>query len=249
MSNDRFLLVARAASARYGGLRTTGRTGKRNEFMVGKALKLGVIAVACASLSACGGGDRLVADTGIGVSTVRSGCPAVAIPDHTGDITIFDPPAARFAANIDVVANITNLRSTCNEEGAKIYTEATFDVQASRLRPEGARQVTIPYFSTIVRGTNQVVAKRVGSVTLNFAPGEYRAQASAKAGSFIDASAARLPEEVIQKITKRRKPGDPDAALDPMADPEVKRAVSNATFEQLVGFQLTMDQLQYNATR
>jgi hypothetical protein len=34
-----------------------------------------------------------------------------------------------------------------------------------------------------------------------------------------------------------------------MADPQVKAAVDRATFELLVGFQLTQDQLAYNATR
>ena len=42
---------------------------------------------------------------------------------------------------------------------------------------------------------------------------------------------------------------DPDAALDPLADPEVRAAVQAASFELLVGFQLSDEQLAYNATR
>jgi hypothetical protein len=34
-----------------------------------------------------------------------------------------------------------------------------------------------------------------------------------------------------------------------MADPAVREAVRRASFELLVGFQLTQDQLAYNATR
>ncbi len=37
--------------------------------------------------------------------------------------------------------------------------------------------------------------------------------------------------------------------VDPLAEPGVREAVANATFEHLVGFQLTQDQLKYNATR
>ena len=48
---------------------------------------------------------------------------------------------------------------------------------------------------------------------------------------------------------RKREPGDPDAALDPLADPAVRAAVQRATFELLVGFQLTEAQLRYNATR
>mgnify|MGYP003640545668 CR=1 FL=1 len=134
-------------------------------------------------------------------------------------------------------------------EGARIYTEATFDVRAVRSNAAGARTVTVPYFSTVVQGGTAVVAKRVNNVTLQFADGAYRASASGKAGSYIDASAARLPEDVIERLTKRRKPGDPDAALDPLADPAVKAAVARSSFELLIGFQLTQAQLQYNATR
>jgi hypothetical protein len=89
----------------------------------------------------------------------------------------------------------------------------------------------------------------VGQVTLNFAEGQLRANAAAKAAGYIDPAAAALPAEVVEKITKKRKPGDPDAALDPMADPAVRAAMQRASFELLIGFQLTEDQLRYNVTR
>jgi hypothetical protein len=50
-------------------------------------------------------------------------------------------------------------------------------------------------------------------------------------------------------LTRRRKAGESDAAVDPMTRPEVKAAVARATFEMLVGFQLDQTQLTYNATR
>jgi hypothetical protein len=62
-------------------------------------------------------------------------------------------------------------------------------------------------------------------------------------------SAATLPEDIRRQITRERRPGDADAALDPLADPNVRAAVQRATFELLVGFQLTPEQLAYNATR
>ena len=60
---------------------------------------------------------------------------------------------------------------------------------------------------------------------------------------------ATVPQEIRDKLTRRRKAGDEDAALDPLAQPEVRSAVLSATFEALVGFQLTDEQLRYNATR
>lgn len=215
--------------------------GRFNKFLL-----TGVTALA---LTGCAKEGALDVSTGVGVNVTRTGCPAVAVPDYTGDITVFNPASSTDASAIDVVANITNVRSTCNSEGARIYSEATFDVYALRSNAQGARTVTLPYFSTVVRGGTAVVAKRVSEVTLTFADGEYRASSSAKAGSYVDAAAARLPEEIVEKITRRRKPGDPDAALDPLADPEVRAAMARSTFELLVGFQLTPAQLEYNATR
>lgn len=215
----------------------------------GRLKKMVLAAVAVLAVSGCAKEGALDVSSGVGVSVTRSGCPPVAVPDHTGDITIFNPASSTDASAIDVVANITNVRSTCNSESARIYTEATFDVYATRSNPAGARTVTIPYFSTVVQGGTAVVAKRVSNVTLQFADGAYRATASGKAGAYVDAAAARLPDDVIERLTRKRKPGDPDAALDPLADPAVKAAVARSSFELLIGFQLTPTQLQYNATR
>ncbi|SCW40480.1 hypothetical protein SAMN02927924_00475 [Sphingobium faniae] len=183
-----------------------------------------------------------------GIVAVRSACPTAAIPAYTGDVTLFNPAQSRDASAIDVVANITDLRSTC-ADGEQFYTEATFTVNARRSDPTGARQVTLPYFSTVVRGGNAVIAKRVGQVTLNFEPGQYRASAVAKAGSYVNKAAATLPEDIQRRITSRRKAGDEDAAIDPFAQPDVKAALQRTSFELLIGFNLTQDQLKYNATR
>jgi multidrug efflux pump subunit AcrB len=109
--------------------------------------------------------------------------------------------------------------------------------------------VTLPYFSTVVQGGTAVVAKRLGQVTVRFAAGQDRAQASATAGASVDRAAATLPQEVRDQITRQRKAGQEDAAVDPLTNPAVRQAVLRATFEALVGFQLTDEQLRYNATR
>ena len=64
-----------------------------------------------------------------------------------------------------------------------------------------------------------------------------------------DRAAATLPDSVREQLTRKRKAGDQDAAIDPLATPEVRQAVLAASFEALVGFQLTQDQLRYNAQR
>ncbi len=204
---------------------------------------------AVAVLSGCSRDGELVIDQGVGITSVLTLCPAVGIPDYTGDITTFRTAGDTTAASLDVSAAMTNLRSTCNDTAAQIYSEASFTVNARRTDARGARTVTLPYFVTVLRGGSAVVSKRLGNVTIAFADGQERATATAKAGSFINRADAALPEDIRERITRRRRAGDAEAALDPLADPEVKAAIARTRFEMLVGFQLTEDQLRYNATR
>lgn len=204
---------------------------------------------AFAGLAGCRSKGEIVVEEGVGVTAIRSPCPAVGIPDYTGDMTLFRSPGDRTAANIDVVAAMTNVRSQCTESPDQVLASVTFDVLGRRADTQGARQVTIPYFVTVLRGGTAVVSKRVGNVTLTFADGQERAQAQGSGSAYVDRAAATLPEDIRERITRRRKAGDPDAAVDPLAEPDVRAAVARATFEVLVGFQLDESQLAYNATR
>lgn len=208
-----------------------------------------LIAIAlAATLAGCRSKGEIVVDEGVGITAVRTRCPAVGIPDYTGDLTTFRA-GDKTATNIDVVAAMTNVRSQCNETGEKVFAKATFDVLARRIDTQGARQVTIPYFVTVLRGGTAVITKRVGNVTINFADGQERAQASGEGSAYIDRAEATLPEDIRARIVRKRKAGDSDAAVDPLAEPDIRAAVTRATFEVLVGFQLDQNQLAYNATR
>lgn len=208
------------------------------------AMFAGIALVAIGGCSSRGQMD----ETG-GVQTVRSACPNAAIPANTGDITLFDPAGSTSASAIDVVATITNLRFTCTDNGSQYVTQATFDVLARRNNAGGARDVTLPYFSVVMRGGDELVSKRIGAVRISFAAGQDRASASGQASSSVDRAQATLPVEIERRIRKRRNAGDDDAALDPLAEPDVREAIKRTSYELLVGFNLTPDQLRYNATR
>jgi hypothetical protein len=183
------------------------------------------------------------------VYVTRSTCPQVAIPAATGDITLFDPAGSTDSRAIDVVATITNIRANCSEDAQNVISTATFDVVATRRDAGAARQVVLPFFAVAVQGGTNVVAKRVGAVALNFPAGSLRAQTNSQATVRVLRSAVALPAEVQRELTRQRKPGDADAAVDPLTDPKVREAVARASYEQLVGFQLSPEQLRYNATR
>ncbi|QNE31720.1 hypothetical protein F1C10_07085 [Sphingomonas sp. NBWT7] len=197
----------------------------------------------------CAKSGEISVEGGVGISAVRSVCPVVGVPAGTGDITIFDPPASRDASAIDVTAVMTNVRGTCNEGASDITSTVSFDVRARRTRTDGPRDVVLPYFISIVRGGTQVAAKRVGQVQVHFDAGQALATTSGQASATVSRAAATLPEAVREQLTRKRKAGDNDAAVDPLSTPEVRQAVLTASFEALVGFQLTEDQLRYNAQR
>ncbi|MGY4398502.1 hypothetical protein ACVWZA_003710 [Sphingomonas sp. UYAg733] len=213
------------------------------------APKIVLPVIAMLLVGGCASKGEIDLNGGVGITAIRSACPTVGVPAATGDITMFDPPASRDASAIDVTASMTNVRSTCADATNDIVTNVTFDIRASRVRADAARDVALPYFITVVRGGSAVVAKRIGRVNVHFDAGQTRASASGQASTIIARSAATLPDDVKQKLTQKRKAGDSDAAVDPLTSPEIRQAVQRATFEALVGFQLTDDQLKYNATR
>ena len=109
-------------------------------------LRLATIAMLAAiGLSACSSEGDIVVEQGVGITAVRTACPAVGIADYTGDITLFSPVGATTADAMDVTAVITNVRSTCTESADEVRTDATFEVQAQRRDTTGARSVELTY--------------------------------------------------------------------------------------------------------
>ena len=208
-----------------------------------------IAGLGAAALAGCNTAGDLVVDEGVGITALRSVCPAVGVPDYTGDVTLFSPAGAVTADALDVTATLTNVTTTCDDSSERVYAQANFEVLGQRRDTRGARTVELPYFATVVRGGSAVVAKRIGTVTLHFPDGQARAVATGSGGAFIDRAEATLPDDIRDRITRKRKPGEIEAAVDPLTEPEVRAAISRATFELLVGFQLTQDQLAYNVTR
>jgi len=200
-------------------------------------------------LGACRHAGDITAENGGGVYAVRSDCPVPGIPTGTGDITLFNAAGPSDSRAIDVTATITQLRATCQDTGTDVISTLTFTVLGLRRDAGPARQVILPYFDVALRGGATIAAKQVGAVALNFPAGSQHAWTRAQATVRVNRGAATLPANVRAILTRPRKAGQAEAAIDPMADPAVRSAVANATFEHLVGFQLTQDQLKYNATR
>ena len=213
-------------------------------------MKLRFVAlVAIALLAGCRHAGDITSENGGGVYAVRNDCPIAGIPTGTGDITLFDPVGPADSRAIDVSATMTQLRSTCQDAGSDVISTVTFTVTALRRDAGPARQVVLPYFDVALRGGTNIEAKQIGAVALNFPAGSQHASTRGQASIRVSRYAATLPANVRAILTRPRKAGQADAAIDPMSDPGVRDAVAKATFEHLVGFEMTADQLKYNATR
>ena len=210
-------------------------------------IRTSLILGALALVAGCAGKNDL--DELGGQRITRSVCPAIAIPTYTGDVTMFSPAQSRDARALDVSASITNLRSSCDDSGAMVQASVTFDVVGQRASRSGARDVVLPYFSTVMRGGSQIVSKQVGRVQLHFDDGQVRGTGQASASAEINRGSASLPADVATQLNRKRKATDADASIDPMGDPRIRSAVNQASFELLLGFELTQEQLAYNATR
>jgi hypothetical protein len=200
-------------------------------------------------LAGCRHSGDVTAENGGGIYSVRSTCPLVGVPAGTGDVTLFNPAGSTDARAIDVTATITDVRASCQDAGSDVVSTATFTVVALRRDAGQARQVILPYFDVALRGGSEVAAKQVGQLALNFPAGGIHAWTRVQATVRVNRGAATLPDNVRRTLTRPRKAGEADAATDPLANPAIRAAVANATFEHLVGFQMSRDQLKYNATR
>ena len=213
-------------------------------------MKLRLAAIlAVTLLSACSHKGELTGEGGLGVYVVRSACPIAGIPAGTGDITLFDPAGSTDARAIDVSAAISDIRTYCNETGSDVVSTVTFTVAALRRDAGAARQVVLPYFNIALQGGGNIAAKQIGQTVLSFPAGNVHAQTQVQATIRVNRGVATLPEDIRRQLTKPRKAGAADAAVDPLTDPTIREAVAKATFEHLIGFQLTQGQLRYNATR
>lgn len=205
--------------------------------------------LAMTMLSACRHAGDVTSDNGGGIYAVRSNCPIAGVPAGTGDVTLFNPINSSDSRAIDVTAVITDVRATCQDSGDDVVSTVTFTVVALRRDPGPARQIILPYFDVALRGGAAVAAKQVGRASVVFAQGDLHGWTRVQATIRVNRGAATLPANVREILTRPRKAGEAEAAIDPLSDPAVRKAVADATFEHLIGFQLTTDQLKYNATR
>lgn len=216
-------------------------------------------------LAGCANKDNEITAIGgsIGQEVKRTSCPAIGVPAYVSDVTLFNPPQSRDARAIDVVATIADVVGHCDDaedngkkpnrdaaaESPTLSSTVTFRVDARRSDPHGARDVVLPYFAVVMHGGTSVASKSISRISVHFDDGKLTASATGQASGTVSRADATLPENIRNRLIRKRNADDADATVDPMTDPAVRAALAKASFELLVGFQLTQEQLAYNATR
>ncbi len=186
------------------------------------------VPLALTLLAGCRHAGDITSENGGGVYAVRSDCPIAGIPTGTGDITLFNPQGSTDSRAIDVTATMTRLRATCQDAGKDVVSTVTFTVTGLRRDAGPARQVILPYFDVALRGGANIEAKQIGAVALNFSTGSQHAYTRGQASIRVSRYAATLPANVRAILTRPRKAGQTDAAIDPMADPGPDGAAEGA---------------------
>ena len=111
----------------------------------------------------------------IGQEVKRTSCPAVGVPAYAGDVTLFNPPSSRDARAIDIVADITDVKASCDESNpasTTLTSTVSFRVDARRSDSHGARDVVLPYFAVVLHGGTAVASKSISRVSVHFDDGK-----------------------------------------------------------------------------
>ncbi len=161
----------------------------------------------------------------------RTSCPAIAVPKHTGTLTRF-AQAGRFdTQDVQLVASIGQLDSNCVETDDGVRTAVSFNIVATRPAKGPAAAAQLPFFVTVVKDGETLIAKQVYGASLSFADGA----ASSSQSQVVTVATPKIP--LPPKPKKNNE-------IDEFAPPP-----KPAVYELLVGFQLSDSEVVYNITK
>ena len=173
------------------------------------------------SLAACRSAAT-IADGGVYIT--RRACPQLGIPAGTGDITLFDPAGQhRCRARSTSSRRSPICAPPATRPAPRSVSIASFDVVATRRDAGPARQVVLPFFDVVMQGGNGSSPSRSAGSALNFAAGSHPRPDPVQARCGSIARSTRPARGRPRELTRRRKTGDADAAVDPLSDPEDPR--------------------------
>lgn len=131
-------------------IQTVGKAGGRRRLAAGLAA----------------GGLALALLTGCGSSGIRSQipsliCPAIGLVQETSTVTKFRDQGSYLEGDVLYEGYISDLASSCNEEGGGVVADFTFTVTASKGDAGQTDHVTLPYFVAVTTPGGAIISKQV----------------------------------------------------------------------------------------
>ncbi len=161
----------------------------------------------------------------------RTSCPALSVPTYTGTLTRFSQAGRFDTQDVQMVASIGQLSDNCAENANGVNTAVSFNIMASRPDKGPAQSVQLPYFITVIKDGETVIAKQIYGASLDFADG-------AMTGNVSQVVSVKTPEVPLSPRPKKNN------EIDEFAPPP-----KPAMYEILVGFQLSDADAVYNISK
>jgi hypothetical protein len=161
----------------------------------------------------------------------RTSCPALSVPMHTGSLTHFSQAGRFDTQDVRLTATISQLSDNCAENANGVNTAVSFTINATRPTKGAADSVQLPYFITVVKDGETLIAKQIYGASLDFADG-------AMTGNVRQVVTVKTPEVPLPPKPQKNN------EIDEFAPPP-----KPAVYEILVGFQLTDADVIYNISK
>jgi hypothetical protein len=163
----------------------------------------------------------------------RTSCPAVAVVKNASTMTRFSTQGRYDAQDVQLTAMISNIQPSCVERRDGAVTAVRFEILAARRAAAGVQEVQLPYFIMLVKDGQTILAKQIYGTSVRFE--ENGSNAAVLQTVSVISPLVPLPER-----PKRSK----EEEYDEFAPPP-----KPATYEVLIGFQLTDAEAAYNVGR
>jgi len=110
-----------------------------------------------------------------GCSSDKSGdCPTMTAITDAAVQTVFRPGSAPDPANVLYTVEIAGVKGVCDMDKKARTADAGLEVtfRATRAPSGGEAHYTVPYFVAVTEGSERIMAKRIYSIAIAFAPGQ-----------------------------------------------------------------------------
>ena len=112
-------------------------------------------------------------------------CPTITGVTDASAATVFRPGTTADPANVAYTIELTDVKSVCNIDKKERTSDASLNISFRATRPPSSVEAhyKVPYFVAVTEASARMLAKRIYSVQIDFAPGQTMAVVNDTVGS------------------------------------------------------------------